>query len=245
MVMPMVRFNSPLAEQYREYLYGCGFQKDHVSRNISYLKKVFKEAKRTGLIHENPIREVSCPRSRHKSAIPLETNEIQRLLTFSSDDQTLQQSADIVILMCFTGLDYCDYIRFNPKEHLRVIDGANMIQIHRQKNERDGIVPKLVNIPVLPEAQRILDKYNNLPPILKYHTLRRNLLIILRNIGVDKPMSLKNLRKTFGTYLLNSGLRIELVRDSLGHETIALTERVYTIIYPETIVQDFKKNGLI
>ena len=81
--------------------------------------------------------------------------------------------------------------------------------------------------------------------MLKYHTIRRNLLFILRNIGVPTPMALKNLRKTFGTYLLNKGLRLESIRDSVGHETIAMTERIYTKMYPETIVYDFKKAGLI
>ena len=244
-VLPMMRFNEPMAEKYRDYLISKGFQKDHVSRNISYLKKVFKEAKRKGMISENLIKDVPCPRSRHVQPVTLNLEEIERLINYTSDEPVMQQCADVIVFLTFTGLDYCDYIRFNPKKHLKAIEEREAIQINRLKMERGDIEPKLITIPILPQARVILDKYNGLIPMLKYHTIRRNLLFILRNIGVPTPMALKNLRKTFGTYLLNKGLRLESIRDSVGHETIAMTERIYTKMYPETIVNDFKKAGLI
>lgn len=243
--LPMMRFNEPMAEKYRDYLESKGFQKDHTSRNISYLKRVFKEAKRKGLIQENPIRDVPCPRSRHKEAVPLKLDEIERLVNYQSTDLIMQQCADVCVFLAFTGLDYCDYIRFNTKKHLNIVENRDVIQINRLKMERGGIEPKAVTTPLLPQARVILDKYNGLIPRLKYHTVRRNLLFILQNIGVSTPMALKGLRKTFATYILNKGTRLESVRDSVGHETTELTERVYTIMYPETIVNDFIKAGLI
>ncbi|MFN3378978.1 MAG: hypothetical protein ACK41O_05950 [Runella zeae] len=58
-------------------------------------------------------------------------------------------------------------------------------------------------------------------------------------------MSVKNLRKTFGSYLLNKGLRMEVIRDSMGHSTIKQTEESYTIVFVDTLIHAFKQAGLI
>lgn len=94
-------------------------------------------------------------------------------------------------------------------------------------------------------TKAILDKYNGFLPYPKYATLLKNLKHIIKAIGVGTDMSVKNLRKTFGSYLLNKGLRMEVIRDSMGHSTIKQTEESYTIVFVDTLIHAFKQAGLI
>ncbi|WP_273214065.1 tyrosine-type recombinase/integrase [Runella zeae] len=240
--LPVIHFTLPVAERYRRFLtVKYKFGKDHTSRNISYLSTAFQRAKKQGLVAINPIFDVELPRNRPKKPEPLHILELQRLIDFRSEDMWLQHCADIAIFLCFTGLDYCDYVRFDSEEHLVEIEGIKAIRLTRQKMYRKGNVPEPVTIPLLPEAASILGKYDYSLPLLKYDTIRKQLKIIMSNIRVKKNITLKNLRKTCGTYLLNKGVKLEVIRDVLGHDTIAMTEKVYTIVYPETIIKEFEK----
>jgi integrase len=42
------------------------------------------------------------------------------------------------------------------------------------------------------------------------------------------------LRRTFGSYLLNRGLRLEVVSKLLGHASTTVTERAYAELLDET-----------
>ncbi|WP_028667686.1 tyrosine-type recombinase/integrase [Runella zeae] len=240
--LAVIHFTLPVAERYRRFLtVKYKFGKDHTSRNISYLSTAFQRAKKQGLVAINPIFDVELPRNRPKKPEPLHILELQRLIDFRSEDMWLQYSADIAIFLCFTGLDYCDYVRFDSEKHLVEIEGIKAIRLTRQKLYRKGNVPEPVTIPLLPEAASILGKYDYNLPLLKYDTIRKQLKIIMSNIRVKKNITLKNLRKTCGTYLLNKGVKLEVIRDVLGHDTIAMTEKIYTIVYPETIIKEFEK----
>lgn len=239
--LPAMFFTLPMAESYRSYLMKTfKFGKDHTSRNISYLSTAFQTAKKDGHLQENPIFDVELPRNRPKKAQPLTLPELQRLIDFTSDDELLTKAADIAVFMCFTGLDHCDYMRFRADSHLAELAGYKVIRITRQKMYRKGNIPEPANIPILPEAMAILRKYNFCLPLLKYDTVRKQVKIIMSMIGVNKRITMKTLRKTCGSYLLNKGVRLEIIREIMGHDTIALTEKIYTIVYPETIIAEFK-----
>jgi len=239
--LPVIHFTLPLAEKYRKFMVKkYKFGKDHTSRNLSYLRTVFQEAKKDGEVPNNPIYDVELPRSRPKKPEPLTLLELQRLIDFRAKDIWLQQSADAAIFMCFTGLDHCDYMNFDADRHIITIDNVKIIRMVRQKMCRKGYRPEPVEIPILPEAMAVLDKYNGYLPKIKYNTILDQVRQIMSMIRVTKNISMKNLRKTCGTYLLNKGVRMEVVRDVMGHETIAITEKIYTIVYPETIINEFR-----
>jgi integrase len=239
--LPVIHFTLPMAEQYRRFMAKkYKFGKDHTSRNLSYLRTAFQEAKKIGEVPYNPIYDVELPRNRPKKPEPLTLLELQRLIDFRAKDIWLQQSADAAIFMCFTGLDHCDYMNFDVERHIIMVEDVKVIRMVRQKMCRKGYRPDPVDIPILPEAMAILDKYHGYLPKIKYKTILDQVKQIMSIIRVTKNISMKNLRKTCGTYLLNKGVRMEVIRDVMGHETIAITEKIYTIVYPETIVKAFR-----
>lgn len=241
----VVQFTHPMAERYRKFLYEKGFGQDHVSRYMSYLKRAFQLAKKLGDVHINHINDLKCPRTKPKKAKPLTFEQLDRLVNYRSQDIFLQQTADIMVFLAFTGLDHCDYTHFDSSQDILEVKGAKIITMKRLKMFRGGSIPEDTFIPLLAWARTILDKYDGFLPYMKYHTVLKNMKHVLRNIGVKENMSLKNLRETFGSYLLNKGLRMEFIRDSMGHATIKQTEETYTIVFPETLIDAFRKAGLI
>ena len=53
--------------------------------------------------------------------------------------------------------------------------------------------------------------------------------------GLTRKLKPHTLRRTFGSYLLNKGLRLEVVSKLLGHANTAITERAYARLEDDTI----------
>lgn len=57
----------------------------------------------------------------------------------------------------------------------------------------------------------------------------------------DSAVSCHTLRRTFGSYLLNKGARLETVARLLGHADTRTTERCYAALLPDTVRDDMWK----
>jgi len=57
----------------------------------------------------------------------------------------------------------------------------------------------------------------------------------------DSSVSCHTLRRTFGSYLLNKGARLETVARLLGHADTRTTERCYAALLPDTVRDDMWK----
>jgi site-specific recombinase XerD len=57
--------------------------------------------------------------------------------------------------------------------------------------------------------------------------------------GIAKPTGPQALRRTFGSILLNKGMRIETVSRLMGHESVATTAKFYAELLPETIRAEY------
>ena len=53
--------------------------------------------------------------------------------------------------------------------------------------------------------------------------------------GVEGRLTPHRLRRTYGSHLLNNGMRLESVSRLLGHSNTAITEKAYAQLLPETI----------
>jgi len=53
--------------------------------------------------------------------------------------------------------------------------------------------------------------------------------------GIDGRLTPHRLRRTFGSHLLNGGVRLESVSKLLGHANTSITERAYASLLDSTI----------
>ena len=81
--------------------------------------------------------------------------EIKRMSKKAFEMDRLSQVRDIFIFSCFTGLAYVDVQKLTKDDIRQSSDGMSWIKIKRAKTDTPS------SIPILPEAQLIIDKYSD------------------------------------------------------------------------------------
>ena len=146
----------------------------------------------------------------------------------------LGQVRDIFIFSCFTGLAYADVKKLN-KDHVVIgIDGERWIKTFRIKTDTRS------NIPILPMAEAVLDKYKEDPfvvssglllPVLSNQKMNAYLKEIADVCKIKKNLTFHLARHTFATTVtLTNGVPIESVSKMLGHKSLKATQHYAKIL---------------
>lgn len=83
----------------------------------------------------------------------LNEEELQIVINKQFNTVRLNKIRDIFVFSCFKGLAYADARKLDKSQIVKGIDGENWIYTSMQKTDSE------CNIPILPVAQNILDKY--------------------------------------------------------------------------------------
>lgn len=171
----------------------------------------------------------------------LTPSELQNIANKDFDNERLEHVRDIFIFCCYTGLAYADVYKLKRSEIIVGIDGEKWLSIKRQKTETPS------RIPILPMAQRMLDKYSEHPQCLAKNKLlpvlsNQKMNSYLKEIGdvcrVNKVITFHLARHTFATTVtLTNGVPIESVSKMLGHRNIKTTQQ-YAKIVDKKISED-------
>ncbi len=163
----------------------------------------------------------------------LSESEIQQLLDTKLHTPRLRHVRDIFIFCCFTGLAYADVKKLCTDDINKGIDGENWINTSRTKTKSKA------NIPILPIAQMILDKYADSPylrkpkvlPVLTNQKMNAYLKEIAHISGISKNLTTHLARHTFATTVtLTNGVSIESVSKMLGHRNLRTTQHYAKIL---------------
>lgn len=141
---------------------------------------------------------------------------------------------DNFVFSCYTGLAYIDIFNFTQHQISRGIDGSLWIITNRQKTGSSS------NIPLLPVAQEIIEKYKGHPltensgkllPVYTNQKVNEYLKTITDNCGISKKLTFHCARHTFATSVtLSNNVSIESVSKMLGHKSIKTTQHYAKIL---------------
>jgi site-specific recombinase XerD len=175
--------------------------------------------------------------------IYLTAEELQSVVDKQFSTERLTKIRDIFVFSCFTGLAYVDAKKLDKSQIVKGIDGENWIYTSRQKTDSQ------CNIPLLPIAQSIIDKYKNDPeclnkgvllPILSNQKMNEYLKEISTLCEIGKDFTFHTARHTFATTVtLTNGVPIESVSKMLGHKDIKTTQH-YAKILNSKVSEDMK-----
>ncbi len=173
----------------------------------------------------------------------LTESEIQQMLEKEISNARLDQVKDIFLFSCFTGLAYADVKKLSNDNVVLGIDGEKWIKIKRSKTDTRS------NIPILPSAQAIIDKYAEHPgvlngdrllPVLSNQKMNAYLKEIADLCGIKKNLTYHLARHTFATTItLTNGVSIESVSKMLGHKSLKTTQH-YAKILDRKVSDDMK-----
>lgn len=187
-----------------------------------------------GLLKENPYqsRRIRIDRGETRIDKYLTTEEFERITTATMPTGAVAEARDMFVFQCLTGLSYSDLMEFDfSKAHL---DGQYKVYSARRK--KTGAEFTFV---VVPEAVKILERYDYRLPTISNQKYNIKLKIVADAAGVEKELTSHVGRRTAGYIWLNGGIPIEVVAKCLGHTSVRTTEKAYAKILDKTVVSAF------
>lgn len=207
------------------------------------LKKITNYALANGWMKKNPYANCRFTLKKVDKGF-LTQEELDIIIRKDFDIERLQNIKDCFVFGCFTGLAYSDLKGLTQDNIVKGDDGHLWINTKRYKTDNQ------CNIPLLPIAVDILEKYsdhpvcrskNRLLPMPSNQKLNSYLKEIADKCEIKKEITTHMARHTFATTVtLNNDIPIESVSKMLGHSSINMT-RVYARLLDKKVSQDMSK----
>ncbi|OXA99129.1 recombinase [Flavobacterium oncorhynchi] len=204
---------------------------------ITNFRKIVRRALDKEIIKEDPFKKFKGKKTKTKKK-PLTAMELHKIESHSFSTPRLSVIRDVFIFQCYTGLAYIDAFQLT-KEDIKIgIDGEYWIMSERQKTESE------TNIPLLPKALEIIEKYKDHPlclsrrsvlPVKSNQKMNAYLKEIADLCGITGVLNTHKARRTFGsTVTLANDVPIHIVKEMLGHRSVQQTEE-YAITQQQTV----------
>ncbi|MBE9585930.1 site-specific integrase [Mucilaginibacter sp. JRF] len=171
----------------------------------------------------------------------LTIDEIRLIRNKNFKSERINQIRDIFLFSCFTGLAYADVKKLKRSEIVKGLDDQFWISTSRQKTDTAS------RIPLLPDAELILELYKDHPeclhkgyalPVLSNQKMNAYLKEIADICGITKELTYHMARHTFATSVtLANGVSIESVSKMLGHKNIRTTQH-YAKVLDKKVSED-------
>jgi len=209
------------------------------SKYIKNLKTVINFAVNRGYIPNNPIQYYKAKLQRIEKEY-LTEKELRAIESKKIDNERLDEARDVFIFCCYTGLSYSDSEKLSNNNIVVDINRKKQIHIKRSKTDVSA------NIPLLPQALAIIEKYKEhelcvyngkLLPIKSNQKQNAYLKEIATLTECTKKLTTHTARHTFATLMLTKGVSIEAVSSMLGHTNIKTTQ-IYAKIINEKVMNE-------
>ncbi|WP_398456042.1 site-specific integrase [Sphingobacterium thalpophilum] len=204
---------------------------------IANLKTIVLRAIAKDIIPRDPFKLFKSKKVKIKKK-PLSTEELIRLENKVFTSERLSLVRDVFVFQCYTGLAYIDAFQLKPSDIKTGIDGNLWIMSSRQKSKSE------TDIPLLPKAIEILDKYRDHPlcirrgtilPVKSNQKMNEYLKEIAVLCNITDTLNTHKARRTFGsTVTLKNGVPLHIVKEMMGHHSVKQTEE-YAITEQEAV----------
>ncbi len=205
-------------------------QQNYFAKIITVLKTLLNWCSIRGYYHDLEYKNFKAEEV-NKEIIYLEPDEFKLLLDYKFESKKFDKARDIFCFSCLTGFRYSDLVRLK-KEHYK----DNYICIVEQKNN------KSLKVPIVPQAQKIIDRYADLPntliPVISIQKLNEYIKEACEDAKINSPVVINKYygnrkvetvvpkhkvitihaaRKTFITISFIFGMDAKTVKSITGH----------------------------
>jgi len=210
-----IRDVSPaLAEDFKDWLEEQGYSTNYVAKNIDNLKTICRDAEKNR-IETHPdyqLIEVDYEKIPTEFIITLSFKELEKIKNTKLKHTALINSRKWLILGCYTGQRGSDLLDIT-ENNLSSIDGMKIIELEQQKTG------KMVIIPVLPEAEEIIN--SGLPYKISLQKFNNHLKDLCKEAEIDQPT--KGRKRNKETNLMQEGVypKYELIGSHVCRRSFA------------------------
>ncbi|WP_317164080.1 site-specific integrase [Algibacter sp. L1A34] len=185
-----------------------------VMKHLERFKKMINLAVKLEWMLKNPFKKFQLHYDKYDRAY-LTERELELLECTHYGNERLERVKDCFIFSCYTGLSYIDVKELTVNQIVRGIDNNHWIFTKREKTN------ETVEIPVLPQAMTIINKYKEaienkisktMLPLCSNQKAKSYLKEIAKDCGIRKNITFHVARHTFATtVMLSNGVPIETV----------------------------------
>ena len=207
-----------------------------------HLKGVVGRAHDNGKIQRNVFAQFHIsPKCKERTFLTEE--ELKAVMTHEFEDANLAFIRDLFVFMNFTALSFVD-LKELTTDNIVEVNGEKWIVGKRHKTGVPYQV-KLLEVPL-----QIIERYRNYPKEnpksvfgeVNYWSICKKLKPVMKECGIDKPISAHCARHGFATMALTNGMPIESVSRVLGHTNIVTTQ-IYARITTQKLDNDLTMLG--
>jgi len=197
-----------------------------------HLKGVVGRAHDNGKIQRNVFAQFHIsPKCKERTFLTEE--ELKAVMAHEFEDANLAFVRDLFVFMNFTALSFVD---------LKELTTDNIVEVNGEK------LPYQVKLLAVP--LQIIDRYRDFPKEnpksifgeVNYWSVCKKLKPVMKECGIDKPISAHCARHGFATMALTNGMPIESVSRVLGHTNIVTTQ-IYARITTQKLDNDLTMLG--
>lgn len=207
-----------------------------VNRKISTLKSYFKFLIKQKVLSKNPMLKIVSPKK--PGVLPgfVDVKAMDELFTEDLFDDSFNGVRDHLIILLFyqTGMRLSELIGITLKDvdfgqhEVKVLGKRNKQRIIPLTFEVESLIRKYLDYRVEYDTSNneslfITEKGKTIYPGLVYKTVN----FYLGQVTTLKKKSPHVLRHTFATHMLNNGADLNVIKEILGHSSLAATQ-VYT-----------------
>ena len=216
-----------------------------INRKLSSLRTYFKFLLKHGEITCDPFQKISGPKKRKPLPVFVKESEMNRLLDDIGFGEDFEGFRDRLVIAMFyeTGIRRAELIGLNDAD---VDFSGSVIKVTGKWNKQRRIPfaeelgqalqayvdMRNETVPVRSEAFFVTTSGKRLTPSLVTRIVKQN----LSKVVTLKKKSPHVLRHTFATVMLNNGADLRVIKELLGHRSLATTE-----IYTHTTFEELKK----
>lgn len=212
-----------------------GWTENYMVKLLAVLKQCLNYGFASGLIDRNPISHVRKAYA-FSDPVHLEKAELE-VIEKAILPERVGKVRDAFLLLCYTGLSFSDYVAFAKGECVvERYDGQIFISGNRFKTGKD------FNVPVLPNVERILQKYEpGKFPLFCNADFNRTLKLLGAMLGITKNLRTKLGRSTCAQNMMDTGFSLPGIMAVLGHTNPHTTLKHYTRPGKARVIDDLQK----
>ena len=219
-----------------------GMENNGVMKHLERFRKMIRLAVKLAWMDKNPFEFFKLKMQKFDRGY-LSNEELLAIEQKVFDIQRIQYAKDLFVFSCYTGMAYIDVMHLTPNNIMLGMDGNHWIKTIREKTDTS------VNVPILPKAALIIEKYRNNPrsiargtlfPVISNQKLNSYLKEIADLCNIKSHLTFHLARHTFATSItLSNGVPIETVSKMLGHTTIRTTQ-IYAKVVERKVSDDMQ-----
>jgi len=199
-------------DKYVSFFNQKNYSPNTIGRHIKALKVIMRAAGEDGL-HEN--KDIERKKFKVITAevhpIYLTQTEVENLYNLDlSDNKPFDIARDIFLIGCYTGQRFSDYSRINAK-HIKEVKGGKIIELIQKKTGQR------VLIPVRPELETILKKYDYNPPHTHEQKANERIKLVCEKAKINELIEIEEIKG--GLKVTQSKAKHELIKTHTARRT--------------------------